>query len=392
MKTMIRSLLLLGMLAALRATPALGYIEALMPLKNVMKESTVIAEGVIEKADAGKKIATLKITRTLKGKCAYERIKMNCSAGKFWHSDVIMRHMVVGAPAIIFYNDGLAAEVYLNRFFLQIHGAAAETPEKTWWNYHHIEIRMNRAFNGTVDDLRDTVEKTLAGKGKPPAAEARIPVITRQSVDELPAFGEPIDEAKIPLPFRKFDPTLKPDAGPIAVNGEGFIRRWLILGPIPLGNAANDPGAALSKEWLPGLRNLTPGPTEKATVADLELRWDVADCSDYFLDMGGSENSITIAVTYILCEDDAAEVTLRTGSDDHAAWWLNGREVQRFIGGRGVEKDQDRTPEPVTLKKGVNVLMAAVINGGGPTAACARFVDKANAPLAKLRAGAERPQ
>src|SRR5688572_7960082 len=113
MKPMIRHSLTLGLLAALWATPALGYIEALMPLKNVMKEATVIAEGVIEKVDPQKKIATLKVARTLKGKCTYEYIKMNCGAGKFWHSEVIMRHMVVGAPGIIFYNDARQAEMYL---------------------------------------------------------------------------------------------------------------------------------------------------------------------------------------------------------------------------------------------------------------------------------------
>ena len=87
-----------------------------------------------------------------------------------------------------------------------------------------------------------------------------------------------------------------------------------------------------------------------------------------------------------------AEATLLTGSDDSGAWWLNGQEVQRFVGGRGTEKDQDRTAKPVSLKKGVNLLLAAIINGGGPTGACARFVDKEGKPLMKIRAGAEPPK
>ena len=51
--------------------------------------------------------------------------------------------------------------------------------------------------------------------------------------------------------------------------------------------------------------------------------------------------------------------------------------------GRGVEKDQDKS-QPVTLKKGVNVLYAAVINGGGPTGLCARFLDKEGNPIKNL--------
>ena len=65
--------------------------------------------------------------------------------------------------------------------------------------------------------------------------------------------------------------------------------------------------------------------------------------------------------------------------------------VSSVIGGRAAAKDQDRTAKPVALKKGVNMLVAAVINGSGPTQGCARVVDKANQPL-KVRSGAEAPK
>jgi hypothetical protein len=81
-----------------------------------------------------------------------------------------------------------------------------------------------------------------------------------------------------------------------------------------------------------------------------------------------------------------------TGSDDGAVWWLNGEEVQRFVGGRGVAKDQDKTAKPVKLKKGLNTLVAIVVNGGGPTGACARFVNKAGQPVVKMTSAAEPPK
>jgi len=45
-----------------------------------------------------------------------------------------------------------------------------------------------------------------------------------------------------------------------------------------------------------------------------------------------------------------------------------------------VGRDQDRS-EPLTLRKGVNVLAFTVINGDGPTGACARFFDAAGEPI-----------
>jgi hypothetical protein len=79
-----------------------------------------------------------------------------------------------------------------------------------------------------------------------------------------------------------------------------------------------------------------------------------------------------------------------TGSDDGALWFLNGREVHRHVGRRALRKDQDRTAQPVSLKKGVNVLVAVVSNGPLGTGACARFVDAAGRPLQVL-AGAKPP-
>ncbi|HXX93181.1 MAG TPA: hypothetical protein VEN81_06075, partial [Planctomycetota bacterium] len=145
-------------------------------------------------------------------------------------------------------------------------------------------------------------------------------------------------------------------------------------------------------EWISNQKGIRPQQHDKVKVGDLELRWEVSELSDFYVDLGTTENSLSFVLTYIVSDVDVPEATLLTGSDDGAAWWLNGQEVQRVTDGRGVGKDQDRTAKPLALKKGQNVLMAAVVNGGGPTAACARFVDKANQPLLKLKAGGEPPK
>jgi hypothetical protein len=180
------------------------------------------------------------------------------------------------------------------------------------------------------------------------------------------------------------------DASLVAVNGEGFIRRWLFLGALPLGDLASDQNAALNKRWIPDLEGVKPAQHDRILVDGREYRWRVGDIVDYYLPLDAVDNSATIAISYVVADSDIADATLLTGSDDSAVWYLNGREVQRFVGPRAVGKDQERTAQPVALRKGMNLLVAVVINGGGPTSACARFVDSTGRPL-KLRAGATLP-
>jgi hypothetical protein len=379
-------------LAAVAPAKAASYVEALYPLQQVLAESWVIAEGFVESHDAQKKIAAIKVGKSLKGKCTYDVVRITYGGGQFWHPEGIPKHFVKDAPVLIFYNEARQAEVYLNRFFFQLYGDAGAPPDKAWWTMTHIEIRMNRTFNGPVKELTDTVQKCLAGKMKPPAPSAKIPPIDLKDAKALPAFGEPLDESKLPLPFRKYDPNARVDAAPVAVNPEGFLSRWLVLGPIPIGPLAADMNAAFNKEWIPNQKTVQPQQKNKVKVGDFELSWDVWDLSDFYVDLGSTENSISFVLTYVISETDIKDAVLLTGSDDGATWWLNGQEVQRVLEGRAVGKDQDRTQKPLALKKGVNVLLGAIINGSGPTGACARFVDKANQPLLKLKSGAEQPK
>jgi hypothetical protein len=380
----------LGFLAAALTAglPAGAYVEAVYPLAQVLAESEVIVEGVVEKHEPQKMIAFIKTGKALKGKCRYETVRMNYGGGQFYHPKAIPQHLAPGAPVLMFYNAGLQSQVYLNRFFFQLYGDAGAPPEKAWWNFTHIEIRMNRTFNGTVPELSTVVQNVLAGKAKAPAPVAKLPPMDEPALKALPPHPEPQDLAKLPAPFRPFDPNAKSDASAVDCNPEGIVMKWLLLGPIPLGPAAADPNAALSKDWIPNQKTLRPQQHEKAAVNGTEFRWEVVPTSEWFLDLGSAENVVHLCLTYLHADADLNEVFLLTGSDDHAAWWLNGEEVQRYIGGRGVAKDQDRSAKPLSLRKGCNVLLAAVINGGGPTGATARFVTKDNQPV-KLKSGAE---
>src|SRR5437868_11559693 len=59
------------------ALPALAYIEAMKELKGLFMESEVIARGVVDAVSTEKKVVILKMSKNIKGKCVYERIKID---------------------------------------------------------------------------------------------------------------------------------------------------------------------------------------------------------------------------------------------------------------------------------------------------------------------------
>ena len=377
-------------LALLLALPATAYIEALYPLQQVLNESEVIAEGVIEKVDAVNRIASCRVTRTLKGKCGYEVIRMNMSGGQEWHPDVIMRHFVPGQPMLIFYNAERRAEGYLNRFFFQLYGDAGAPADKAWWTFTHIEIRMNRTYNGTVPELSDLVQKILSGRAKVPAPHAKTPPISRESVRALPAPGEAVDETALPAPFlkpglaRKVDPKAAHRTYP--PHEQGFLRHWLVLGPVPLGPPAAEHAEAaqkplLDKAWIPA--DAKPRELEKGAVEGVDLDWEPAEAADAILEFPPAENVLHLAACYVVAEAELDGLALLVGSDDGCRVLLNGREIHRRYAGRGVTPDEDRIAG-LKLQKGVNVLQVWVINGGGPSGLAARFVDAQGAPAKGL--------
>jgi hypothetical protein len=192
--------------------PAAAYIEALYPLQQFIAESDVIAEGVIEKADAKRNIATVRITKSIKGRCHYEIVRLNIGAGQEWHPEAVMPQLVPGAPAVIFYNAERRAEIYVNRFFLQVAGDATQPPEKAWWTFTHIEVHCNRTFNGSAEELVKLLCDVEAGKAKAPPADPRVPVITKETFRALPVWGQAVDPQKLPAPFVRNDPARAPKA------------------------------------------------------------------------------------------------------------------------------------------------------------------------------------
>jgi hypothetical protein len=86
------------------------------------------------------------------------------------------------------------------------------------------------------------------------------------------------------------------------------------------------------------------------------------------------------AVTIVNCPREMPNVRLAIGSNAASVWWVNGKEVIGIYGDRQTVID-DGVSKRIALKKGPNVVRAAIVNGGGATGFCARFLDADDKPL-----------
>ena len=174
-----------------------------------------------------------------------------------------------------------------------------------------------------------------------------------------------------------------------SIDDDGFIKVWLLLGPIalPEGESQAD---AVDKEKVKDEAKLAPKDGDKVTVGKTELVWKKQEAEDYFFDLNKhsgdtKEESAGYAVAYITAADDIKDVTLKIGSDDGCKVWLNGKEVGKVTDDRALDKDQNSF-DKLTLKKGENVLVMKVCNGIADWTGCARFVDKDGKPIKGLTA------
>ena len=172
-------------------------------------------------------------------------------------------------------------------------------------------------------------------------------------------------------------------------DADGFIQRWLLLEPIPA-NGLSDSAvqAIVKKEYFPNQFTVIPRDGDKVTVGDAQLTWHAVDTKLYnvnlyhFAHALGKPTSDVLfwAVTIINCPREMTGVRLAIGSNAASVWWVNGKEVIGIYGDRQTVID-DGVSRRLTLNKGPNVVRTAVVNGGGATDFCARFLDAADKPL-----------
>jgi hypothetical protein len=191
-------------------------------------------------------------------------------------------------------------------------------------------------------------------------------------------------------PARRPAPSLtRPASAEKAPDADGFMQRWLILEPIRA-NGLTDSAvqAAVKKEYFPSQFSVIPRDGDKVTVGGEELTWHAVDSKEYNVNLYhfayalGKPTSYVLfwAVTIVNCPQEVSGVRLAIGSNAASVWWINGQEVIGIYGDRQSVVD-DGVSKRLTLKKGPNVVRCAVINGGGATDFCARFLDSEDKPL-----------
>ena len=175
-------------------------------------------------------------------------------------------------------------------------------------------------------------------------------------------------------------------------DADGFIQRWLILEPLNT-NGLTDTAvqAAVKKEYFADQLNVVPRDGDKVNVDGAELTWHALDTTNYNVNLfhfaraysKKTSDVLFWAVTVINSPREMRDVRLAIGSNAASVWWVNGKEVIGIYGDRQTVID-DGVSKRLTLNKGPNVVRAAIVNGGGATDFCARFLDAEDQPLKEI--------
>ena len=194
-----------------------------------------------------------------------------------------------------------------------------------------------------------------------------------------------------PAPVRPPATTLtRPSSPAKPPDAAGFLQRWLVLEPIKVSGQLSDSAvrATIDKEYFPNQLTVVPRDGETVTVGDDRLTWHAVDTTNYNVNLyhfgyalgKPTSNVLFWAVTRVDAPHEMPNVRLAIGSNAASIWWLNGHEVIGIYGDRQAVID-DGVSKRVTLTKGLNTIRAAVINAGGATDFCARFLDTDDHPV-----------
>jgi hypothetical protein len=180
----------------------------------------------------------------------------------------------------------------------------------------------------------------------------------------------------------------------LPVDSRGFIRRWLVLEPLPVTNGLTQSAVqeALQSAVLPARTGGLPADGEAVTLNGTTLSWHALDTANYNVNLyhfawalsKPTSNVLFWVQTTVDSPREMQNVRLAIGSNAASRWWLNGEQVIALNDDRQTVID-DGVSRRITLHKGRNVILAAIINGGGATDFCARFLDENGIPIQGLQ-------
>jgi len=189
-------------------------------------------------------------------------------------------------------------------------------------------------------------------------------------------------------------PSLTQPKGAMArVDARDFIHRWLVLEPVPVAGRLTETAVneALQAAPLPDASGVLPREGDSLTLANTPVKWHALETRNYNVNLyhfawalsKPTSNVLFWATTVVDAPQEMKDVRLAIGSNAASRWWLNGEPVIALNDDRQAVID-DGVSKRVTLRKGRNVIRAAIINGGGATDFCARFLDGNDQPITGL--------
>jgi hypothetical protein len=177
------------------------------------------------------------------------------------------------------------------------------------------------------------------------------------------------------------------------VDARGFLHRWLVLEPVPVKGRLTASGVQESLQTAPLAlaADALPRGGESVTMGDASYQWHALDTRNYNLNLyhfawalsKPTSNVLFWVTTVVDSPREVPDVRLAIGSNAASRWWLNGEPVIALDDDRQTVID-DGVSKRLTLHAGRNVIRAAIINGGGATDFCARFLDVEDRPIVAL--------
>ena len=229
------------------------------------------------------------------------------------------------------------------------------------------------------------------------SARSLVPLVLVATLwPAVPAFSQlPTAPQQVPAAPRPPAPSLTRPASPAKpVGADGFIQRWLLLEPIrvPGQLAESAVRSAIEKEF-PVPATPLPHDGDTLTFGDTRLKWHAVDTLNYNVNLYHfayalnmpTTNVLFWAVTVVNAPREMSGVRLAIGSNAASVWWVNGSEATALYNDRQAVID-DGVSKRLTLKQGANVIRAAIVNAGGATDFCARFLDEHDRPIKTLTA------
>jgi hypothetical protein len=187
------------------------------------------------------------------------------------------------------------------------------------------------------------------------------------------------EQPPAPAQPRRPAPTLRAaTSAALRVDSRGFIRRWKVHEPIPV-------SGRLTQNDVEQLLRDTPYSAAAAYPAHL------LDTSGYNFNLyhfawalsKPTSNVLFWVTTTLEVSADVENARLAIGSNAASVWWLDDERLVSLYNDRQAVID-DGVSRRLRLRKGQHLVRAAIVNGGGATDFCARFLGEDGRPITTL--------